>query len=101
MQAGFHDEDDAAAVVTLLVGKGFEAASRRGRFAGEDDDEDQPWVVETDAPLVVLEPLAEQHEGWVERDASFPRAPLDLPAAPRRAHRPARGRAHRDVGGGT
>lgn len=97
MQAMFHDEADATTVAARLVRDGFAASARRGCFAGEDDDEDQPWVVDTEAPGVMLELLADQYDGWVEHETPSPRAPLDLPAAPRRAH----GRAYDDVGGGT
>jgi hypothetical protein len=62
------------------------------RFAGEDDDEDHAWAVLTDAPEVVLELLAEEHDGWVDHDepptsrpaSPSPLSPLDLPDGPRR-----------------
>lgn len=100
MRAVFDDEDDALAVAARLQGDGFTATVGRARFAGEDDDEDQPWQVETDAPEVMLEILVEQRDGWVEHVTPAPSAPLDLPAAPRRVHRSSvapRG----GVGGGT
>ena len=86
MRAVFHDEDEAAAVVARLRADGFDAAVARERFAGEDDDEDHPWAVVTDAPEFVLEILAEEYDGWVDHDEPGPppAAPLDLPEAPRR-----------------
>jgi hypothetical protein len=88
VRAVFHEEDDARAVVARLRRDGFEADTARERFAGEDDDEDHPWAVVTDAPEFALELLAEEYDGWVDHDAAPPPAPpappLDLPSAPRR-----------------
>ncbi len=88
MRGVFFDEDDARAVVSRLARDGFDAACHREPFAGEDDDEDHPWVVSTDAPGVLLELLVEEYDGWLEPDEpTAPPAPLDLPAAPRRLKR--------------
>ena len=88
MRAVFHEEDDARAVVARLRADGFDADAARERFAGEDDDEDHPWAVVTDAPEFALEILAEEYDGWVDHDDPVPPAvpgpPLDLPSAPRR-----------------
>ena len=85
----FFDEDDARAAVRRLVADGYDAAVVRERLAGEDDDEDHPWAVLTDAPELVLELLVDEYDGWLDADeppvaggGSPP--PLDLPAAPRR-----------------
>jgi len=84
----FHEEDDARAVVARLRADGFQADAVRERFAGEDDDEDHPWAVVSDAPEFALEILAEEYDGWVDHDEPGPprpaAAPLDLPDAPRR-----------------
>ena len=48
--------------------------SARERFAGEDDDEDHPWTVLTDAPVVMVEVLVEEYDGWLD-DAPRTRAP--------------------------
>ena len=40
----------------------------RERLAGEDDDEDHPWAVVTDAPAVVLELLVDQYDGWLDEE---------------------------------
>ncbi len=92
-RAVFFSDDAAESVCVRLRRDGFEADVSRGRFAGEDDDEDQPWVVLSDAPVGMLELLVEQHDGWLEHEP-YPSAagssgarPLDLPTAPRRAHR--------------
>ena len=88
MRAVFHEEDDARAVVARLRRDGFDAEASRERFAGEDDDEDHPWAVVTDAPEFALELLAEEYDGWVDHDVAPPPAPptspVDLPSAPRR-----------------
>jgi 8-oxo-dGTP diphosphatase len=88
VRAVFHEEDDARAVVARLRADGFGAEAARERFAGEDDDEDHPWAVMTDAPEFALEILAEEYDGWVDHDdpvpPSTPPAPLDLPTEPRR-----------------
>ncbi len=88
MRGVFFDEEHARAAVSQLVQDGFDASSRRERFAGEDDDEDHPWAVTTDAPPVVLELLVEQYDGWLEPDTPpAPTVPIELPDAPRRGNR--------------
>lgn len=89
------EEDDAHAVAARLRRDGFDARVERARFAGEDDDEDQPWAVLTDAPTFVLELALEDHDGWLDVAEPPPTAPLRLPAAPKRHHRP----PPSDVGG--
>ena len=89
----FFEEDDARAVAARLVGDGWEADVRRERLAGEDDDEDHPWAVLTDAPAFVFELLVDQHEGWLDDEEEpgtpdTPAPPLDLPTAPKRVKRP-------------
>ena len=87
LRAVFYEEADADVVAARLRQDGFEATVARDRLAGEDDDEDHPWAVTTDAPEFVLEVLVEAHDGWLDHDASAPSAvppPLELPDAPRR-----------------
>ena len=91
LRAVFYEEDDARAVAAGLVHDGFEATVARERLAGEDDDEDHPWAVVTDAPEFVLDVLVEQHDGWVDHDSAMDAPgpvdvapPLELPDAPRR-----------------
>jgi len=89
-RAVFFDEDAALAVASRLAGDGFTAAVVRERLAGEDDDEDHPWAVLSDAPEVVLELLVERYDGWLDLPEPPPaRPPLDLPSAPRRRTREA------------
>lgn len=75
--AYFWEQEDAEAVAAALDGE-----VRRGRFHGEDDDEDHPWVVvlrEADEDLI------EQHGGWLETTAEAPgTAPPPLPSEPKR-----------------
>jgi 8-oxo-dGTP diphosphatase len=82
------EEADARAVAERLQAAGFDARVARDRFAGEDDDEDHPWVVHSDAPPFMAEVVAEEYDAWVDTaadqaDAPAP-APLDLPQGPRR-----------------
>jgi hypothetical protein len=86
----FFDEEHARAVVARLVSGGFSASAVRERLAGEDDDEDHPWAVLTDAPQLVLELLVDEYDGWLDAgpEAPPPAAPLDLPEAPKRRYRP-------------
>jgi hypothetical protein len=88
-RAVFHEEDIAREVADRLRVQGFAVDVRREPFAGEDDDEDHPWALTTDAPVIMLELIAEEYDGWVdfaEEPASRP-APLDLPGMPKRLHR--------------
>ncbi len=91
MRAIFFDEDDARAVAARLVADGYQAEVGREKLAGEDDDEDHPWFVRTDAPAFVLELVVDETDGWLddEQPAPPPPAPLDLPSTPRRVKRPA------------
>lgn len=106
VRAIFFDEDDAAAVVARLVRDGFEARAERERLAGEDDDEDHPWAVLSDAPELILEVLVDEYDGWLDLEDDEPdgpspgpaldlpplrtSAPPPLPAAPVRVKRPDR-----------
>ena len=83
----FFDEDDANAVVASLRADGFEARVERERLAGEDDDEDHPWAVVTDAPMIQLEMLVETYDGWLDLDDEAPVEPLPLPEQPKRIKR--------------
>ena len=82
------EEADARTVAERLRASGFDARVARVRFAGEDDDEDHPWVVHTDAPPFMAEVVAEEYDAWVDaapdQPVAPPPAPLDLPQEPRR-----------------
>ncbi len=85
MRAIFFDEKHARAAVRRLVGDGYTAELARERLAGEDDDEDHPWAVLSDAPEMVLELLVDDYEGWLDTGLDAPPpAPLDLPTEPKR-----------------
>lgn len=89
MRGIFFDEDDARAAAARLRADGYDAAVQRERLAGEDDDEDHPWAVVTDAPDVALDLLVEQYDGWLDVDDPVPaHDPPELPSAPKRHHRP-------------
>ena len=83
----FFDEDDARAAALVLTRGGFEATVVRERLAGEDDDEDHPWAVVTDAPMIQLEMLVETYDGWLDLDDEAPAEPLPLPDQPKRIKR--------------
>ena len=84
-RAIFFEEDAALTVASRLSADGFTAAVVRERLAGEDDDEDHPWAVLSDAPEFVLELLVERYDGWLDvPEPPAPPAPLDLPTSPRR-----------------
>ncbi len=92
----FFDEDDAWAVAARLTSEGWQAEMERERYQGEDDDEDHPWAVVTDAPELVLELLVDQFDGWLAaHEPPADPTPLDLPSAPKRLKRP--GVAERDL----
>ncbi len=84
----FFDEGDARAAALALVRGGFEAAVVREPLAGEDDDEDHPWAVVTDAPMIQLEMLVETYDGWLDLDEETPVEPLPLPDQPKKVKRP-------------
>lgn len=85
------DEDDAASAAARLRTEGYDAWVVRERLAGEDDDEDHPWAVLSEAPETLLELLADDHDGWLDRDGEQPPpaggSPLELPTQPRRIKR--------------
>ena len=90
------EEADARTVAERLRAAGFDARVARDRFAGEDDDEDHPWAVLSDAPAFMLEVLVDAHDGWLDEggddgpagEHGDPLPPLHLPTAPRRVKRP-------------
>ena len=83
----FFDEADARAAALALTRGGFVASVTRERLAGEDDDEDHPWAVVSDAPMIQLEMLVETFDGWLDLDEDTPAAPLPLPDQPKRIKR--------------
>ncbi len=84
----FFEEADARAAALALTRGGFEAAVVRERLAGEDDDEDHPWAVVTDAPTIQVEMLVETYDGWLDLDEEASAPPeLPLPDQPRRIKR--------------
>ena len=75
MRGIFFDEDDARGRGgPARRGTGTTARVVRERLAGEDDDEDHPWAVLTDAPEIALELLVDEYDGWLDLDAG-PRPP--------------------------
>ena len=90
MRGIFFDEDHARAAAARLAADGWQASVERERLAGEDDDEDHPWAVTSDAPAFMLEVLVDAYDGWLDEVAPEPPAlpPLVLPTAPRRIKRP-------------
>lgn len=90
MRGIFFDEDSAREVERLLRADGYDVVLVREAYAGEDDDEDHPWSITTDAPAIALELLVDRFDGWLD-DGTVEAAgaqPAELPAAPRRHHRP-------------
>jgi 8-oxo-dGTP diphosphatase len=83
------EEEAARAIERRLRTDGYAVTVARERFAGEDDDEDHPWAIETDAPATALDLLLDAHDGWLEDEVAEPNvaAPLELPDAPRLRHR--------------
>ena len=94
MRGIFFDEDHARTVAARLVRDGYDATPVRERLAGEDDDEDHPWAVVSDAPAFMLEVLVDTHDGWLDEgdgeaaEQTSPLPPLHLPTAPRTVKRP-------------
>ncbi|MEV5001270.1 hypothetical protein [Nocardioides sp. LML1-1-1.1] len=93
MRGIFFDEEHARSAALALVRGGYQAEVVRERLAGEDDDEDHPWAVVTDAPEVQLDLLVEMYDGWLDDesdDGPAPVQPLVLPDRPLRVKRPDR-----------
>jgi mutator protein MutT len=89
----FFEEDDAVAVAGRLRADGWDVEVLRERYQGEDDDEDHPWAVVSDAPELVMELLVDEYDGWLDAgdtgpEQAAPVVPPDLPSAPRRVKRP-------------
>jgi hypothetical protein len=82
--AFFWEQDDAEAVAERLDG-----VVQRGRFHGEDDDEDHPWVVVLqDVDRRALDEVLAEYDGWVEATADEEAAaPAPLPDGPKRFKR--------------
>ncbi len=94
VRAIFFEEAHARAAVRRLESDGYDATVVRERLQGEDDDEDHPWAVLSDAPDFVLETLVDQYDGWLDREEPEPVEPLvlpPLPMAPKRIKRPGTG----------
>jgi 8-oxo-dGTP diphosphatase len=92
VRAIFFDPGDAAAAAHRLRADGYRAVVQVDRLAGEDDDEDHPRAVVSDAPTFLLQALVDLHDGWLDtgEDQSRARpAPPPLPSGPRRLKRPA------------
>ena len=79
--AYFWEQEDAEAAAERLGGQ-----VRRGRFHGEDDDEDHPWVVVLrDVDRAEVDEILAEYDGWLETAAvDEPTAPPPLPTAPQR-----------------
>lgn len=96
MRAIFFDDEAARTVAARLVGAGYSAEVVRERLAGEDDEEDHPWAVLSDAPEFTIELLVDEFDGWLDhdedgghdRDHAAAQEPLALPTEPRRVKRP-------------
>ena len=88
VRAVLYEEDHARRVAERLRAGGFDVEVARDRFAGEDDEEDHPWLVLTDAPTFMVELLVDEYDGWLDdippEAPPVPPAPLDLPDGPRR-----------------
>ena len=89
----FFEEEDARSAAATLEREGWTARVGRERYQGEDDDEDHPWSVETDAPEMVLELLVDEYDGWLDipeeaPDDSIAPEPVELPDNPKRIKRP-------------
>ena len=66
MRGIFFSESDARQAAERLAADGWEVAVEREQLAGEDNDEDHPWAVLTDAPAMQLELLVDAHDGWFD-----------------------------------
>lgn len=91
MRGVFFEESDAEFVIAQLGRQGWESSVVRERLAGEDDDEDHPWAVLTDAPDIIFEALVHRYDGWLDTGEvdgpSVTATPVDLPTAPKRIKR--------------
>jgi hypothetical protein len=78
--AYFWEQEDAQTVADRFGG-----VVRRGRFQGEDDDEDHPWIVILrDVDPAAADELVHAHDGWLETAEDAAAAPPPLPSEPKR-----------------
>ena len=66
MRAVFYERDDASAAADALRRQGYAASLHKERFAGEDDELDHPWALETDAPEAAVAGVVDDETGWRE-----------------------------------
>lgn len=81
------EEQAAVDVADRLTRDGWTADIVRERYQGEDDEEDQPWAVVSDAPQIMVEVLIEEFDGWLDLPEPAKTVPLVLPTAPMRIKR--------------
>ncbi len=68
MRGIFFDEDHARSWWPRNSStSGYRAKVERERLAGEDDDDDHPWAVLSNAPELVLELLVDEYDGMAGR----------------------------------
>jgi hypothetical protein len=78
--AYFWEQEDADTVADRLGGE-----VRRGRFHGEDDDEDHPWIVVLhDVDQAEVDEALTEYDGWIETAEDSVTSPPPLPTEPRR-----------------
>ncbi len=89
LRAIVFEEEHAEELAARLRVDGYDAAVVRERLQGEDDDEDHPWAVLTDAPEPMVDLLLDAYDGWLDAEEvpPAPAPPLELPTEPKRIKR--------------
>lgn len=81
----FDQKDDAEELIGQLHAAGYSTTFTREAFAGDDDDEDQAWVLTVEPFDDHVVEMVDVYGGWLPGDERLPRDVLDLPDEPNRA----------------
>jgi hypothetical protein len=84
----FDEADDADELIAALSAEGYATTLTREAFAGEDDLEDQAWVLHVTPFDDRVVDMVDVYGGWLPGDERLPAQAVELPQAPKRLKNP-------------